>query len=202
LALKFGLPGACVAAVTAVGIGKNEQLLAAMVAIRAVAFPPTSDGVRGKGGGVMRDTHKNRTSVGEQVIDTVRNRDANGIGTEVAIVDAHGRAIPLDAIVFEIADQFSFFVIDADDGKPLALEAGTDADGQCEFRYQPEGWGKAYRFLALRYHKQSPTTAAEGPEQYQLFDTPEYRYRVFVTNMTDAIYMLAWFYNQQRARRI
>ena len=26
----------------------------------------------------------------------------------------------------------------------------TDADGQCEFRYQPEGWGKAYRFLALR----------------------------------------------------
>jgi hypothetical protein len=34
----------------------------------------------------------------------------------------------------------------------------TDADGQCEFRYQPEGscstqWGKAYRFLALRYQK-------------------------------------------------
>jgi len=30
-----------------------------------------------------------------------------------------------------------------------------------------------------------------------LFDTPEYRYRVFVTNMTDAIYMLTWFYNQR-----
>jgi hypothetical protein len=73
----------------------------------------------------------------------------------------------------------------------------TDADGQCEFRYQPEGWGKAYRFLALRYQKQSPPSAAEEPEQYQLFDTPEYRYRVFVTNMTDAIYMLAWFYNQR-----
>ena len=29
----------------------------------------------------------------------------------------------------------------------------TDADGQCEFRYQPEGWGKAYRFIALRYQK-------------------------------------------------
>ncbi|HKD44108.1 MAG TPA: transposase, partial [Candidatus Angelobacter sp.] len=26
----------------------------------------------------------------------------------------------------------------------------TDADGQCEFRYQPEGWGQAYRFVALR----------------------------------------------------
>jgi len=73
----------------------------------------------------------------------------------------------------------------------------TDADGQCEFRYQPEGWGKAYRFLALRYQKQAQPSAAEEPEQYQLFDTPEYRYRVFVTNMTDAIYMLVWFYNQR-----
>jgi hypothetical protein len=26
----------------------------------------------------------------------------------------------------------------------------TDADGECEFRYQPEGWGRAYRFLARR----------------------------------------------------
>jgi hypothetical protein len=25
-----------------------------------------------------------------------------------------------------------------------------DADGQCEFRYQPEGWGRAYRLVALR----------------------------------------------------
>jgi len=73
----------------------------------------------------------------------------------------------------------------------------TDADGQCEFRYQPEGWGKAARFLALRYHKPAQPRTAEEPEQYQLFDTPEYRYRVFVTNMTDAIYMLTWFYNQR-----
>jgi Transposase DDE domain group 1 len=27
----------------------------------------------------------------------------------------------------------------------------TDADEQCEFWYQPQGWGKAYRFIALRY---------------------------------------------------
>ena len=73
----------------------------------------------------------------------------------------------------------------------------TDADGQCEFRYQPEGWGKAHRFLALRYQKQTAASAPDEPEQYQLFDTPEYRYRVFVTNMTDAIYMLTWFYNQR-----
>jgi hypothetical protein len=31
----------------------------------------------------------------------------------------------------------------------------TDADGQCEFRYQPEGWNIAHRFIALRYIKKS-----------------------------------------------
>jgi len=38
----------------------------------------------------------------------------------------------------------------------------TDADEQCEFRYQPEGWGQAYRFIALRYEKKDP----EKREQY------------------------------------
>ena len=73
----------------------------------------------------------------------------------------------------------------------------TDADGQCEFRYQPEGWGQAYRFIALRYEKKKAPAAAEKPEQYQLFDTPEYSYRVFVTNMSGGIAMLTWFYNQR-----
>jgi len=70
----------------------------------------------------------------------------------------------------------------------------TDADEQCEFCYQPEGWGKAYRFLALRYKKDK---IPEQREQYQLFDTPEYIYRVFVTNMAGAIDLLVWFYNQR-----
>jgi Transposase DDE domain group 1 len=73
----------------------------------------------------------------------------------------------------------------------------TDAAGQCEFRYQPEGWGQAYRFIALRYEKKKEPAAAEKPEQYQLFDTPEYSYRVFVTNMSGGIAMLTWFYNQR-----
>ena len=73
----------------------------------------------------------------------------------------------------------------------------TDADGQCEFWYQPEGWPKAYRFIALRYRKKPKASAPAEPEQYQLFDTPEYSYRVFVTNMTDAIDLLVWFYTQR-----
>ena len=73
----------------------------------------------------------------------------------------------------------------------------TDADGQCEFRYQPEGWGKAYRFIALRYVKKPKSRETDEPEQYQLFDTPEYSYRVFVTNMEDAMDLLVWFYSQR-----
>jgi hypothetical protein len=73
----------------------------------------------------------------------------------------------------------------------------TDADGQCEFPYQPEGWGKACRFLALRYEKPPESKQAEQPEQYQLFDTPEYTYRVFVTDMDQSPDTLVWFYNQR-----
>src|ERR1022692_1669382 len=70
----------------------------------------------------------------------------------------------------------------------------TDADEQCEFCYQPEGWGKAYRFIALRYQKKDPLPERE---QYQLFDSSQYIYRVFVTNMKRPIDLLAWFYNQR-----
>jgi hypothetical protein len=70
----------------------------------------------------------------------------------------------------------------------------TDADEQCEFVYQPEGWGKAHRFLALRYARAEED---EQPEQYQLFDTPQYIYRVFVTDMDNPLDILVWFYNQR-----
>ena len=73
----------------------------------------------------------------------------------------------------------------------------TDADGQCEFRYQPAGWGEAYRFIALRYVKKLQPKKTDEPEQYQLFDTPEYSYRVFVTNMKHPIDLSVWFYSQR-----
>ena len=70
----------------------------------------------------------------------------------------------------------------------------TDADEQCEFLYQPEGWAKAHRFLALRYQR---AEEEQKPEQYQLFDTPGYIYRVFVTDLDDPIDLAVWFYNQR-----
>jgi Transposase DDE domain group 1 len=73
----------------------------------------------------------------------------------------------------------------------------TDAGWECEFLYQPEGWKKAYRFVALRYEKTRAEMEAEEKEQYQLFETSQYKYRVFVTDMTDPIYFVVWFYNQR-----
>jgi len=73
----------------------------------------------------------------------------------------------------------------------------TDAGWECEFLYQPEGWPRAYRFVALRYEKTREEMNAKETEQYQLFETSQYRYRVFVTNLTDPIPFVVWFYNQR-----
>jgi hypothetical protein len=79
-----------------------------------------------------------------------------------------------------------------------ASPRSADADEQCEFWYQPKGWGRAYRFIALRYEK-DPDDEEESDEvvQYQLFATKQYKYRVFVTNMEEPIDKVVWFYNQR-----
>jgi hypothetical protein len=73
----------------------------------------------------------------------------------------------------------------------------TDAGWECEFRYQPEGWSKAYRFVALRYEKTRQEREEEETEQYQLFETSQYKYRVFVTDFSDRIDLVTWFYRQR-----
>jgi hypothetical protein len=72
----------------------------------------------------------------------------------------------------------------------------TDADEQCEFIYQPEGWTKAYRFIALRYAKDEEHEP-QDEVQYQLFETRPHKYRVFVTNLKDPVPLVVWFYNQR-----
>ena len=73
----------------------------------------------------------------------------------------------------------------------------TDGDAECEFRYQPDGWKKEYRFVALRYEKAREEVEAEETEQYQLFETSQYKYRAFVTDMSEPIDFVVWFYNQR-----
>jgi hypothetical protein len=73
----------------------------------------------------------------------------------------------------------------------------TDANAECEFSYQPDGWSKPYRFVALRYEKPPEELESDEIEQYQLFETRQYKYRVFVTDMRDPIYFVVWFYSQR-----
>jgi hypothetical protein len=73
----------------------------------------------------------------------------------------------------------------------------TDADAECEFRYQPDGWGQAFRFVGLRYERKVDKVEAGEAEQYQLFETSRYTYRVFVTNLEEPIDLAVWFYNQR-----
>ena len=73
----------------------------------------------------------------------------------------------------------------------------TDADGECEFRYKPDGWDNECRFVALRYQKGPEEVEAGEAEQYQLFETGGYTYRVFVTNLKDPVDLAVWFYIQR-----
>jgi Transposase DDE domain group 1 len=73
----------------------------------------------------------------------------------------------------------------------------TDAEAECEFYYQPEGWTKPYRFVALRKEKPRQKVEAAETEQYQLFETSQYKYRVFVTDFVEPIDFVVWFYGQR-----
>ena len=68
----------------------------------------------------------------------------------------------------------------------------TDADGQCEFRYR--------RKAGIKPTASSPCATRRRRKRHRLgspnsinCSTPEYSYRVFVTNMSGRIAMLTWF---------
>ena len=76
----------------------------------------------------------------------------------------------------------------------------TDADFECQFSYQPEGWEREYRFVGLRYDQPEPDAA--NPDQIGLFDGLACRYRVFVTNSSSRKWSPAEvvaFYNKRAA---
>jgi hypothetical protein len=71
------------------------------------------------------------------------------------------------------------------EGKPSPM---TDANEQCEFTCQPDGWGKALRYAEA-------TQPADEVEQSQLFATNRYTYRVFVTSLKEPVHWVVAFYN-------
>ena len=73
----------------------------------------------------------------------------------------------------------------------------TDAEAECEFRYQLERWTKPYRFIAMRTAKPREEVEDEEAEQYQLFETSPYKYRVLVTDFVEPIDFVVWFYGHR-----
>ena len=87
LRLEFGFPGAATSAIAATGVAQNEELPGTWIADRSLLAPPMRDGMGRKGGCVVRDADRDRPSIGEQIIDAVRDGDAGGVGAEVVVVD-------------------------------------------------------------------------------------------------------------------
>src|SRR3984893_15934059 len=81
-----------------------------------------SDGMSGKGGGVVGNADLQSTAIFHNIVNPIGNGDSAGIGAEVVIIDATRGRFPTTARIFEIADEFAFFAVDADDGQMTALE--------------------------------------------------------------------------------
>ena len=116
LRLEFSFPSAATIAIAAAGVAQNEELPRVWIAAQSLLAPPMCDGVGRKGRCVMRDAHHDRPSIGYQIIDSVRDGDAGGVGAEVVIVDQARRQIPTRAGILEVADQFALLGVDTNDG--------------------------------------------------------------------------------------
>lgn len=71
----------------------------------------------------MRDANHDGASIGEEIIDAVRDGDAGGVRAEIVIVDQARGQIPAYSGILEIADQFALLGIHADDGVAPTLES-------------------------------------------------------------------------------
>jgi hypothetical protein len=78
LGLKLGFPGVAAIAVTAAGVGQNEKLARAGVAVEAFLLPPMGDGMSGKGGRVVGDTHDEGAAIFGDVVNAIGNGDPDG----------------------------------------------------------------------------------------------------------------------------
>ncbi len=56
-----------------------------------------------------------------------------------------------------------------------------------EVLYQPTGWGEACRFVSMRIPKEA---SSEGSAQLELLEDANYKYRTFVTDLTEPAHMV------------
>jgi hypothetical protein len=71
----------------------------------------------GEGGRFMQDAHEDRTSVGEQVINAIEDRDAD-LGTEIVVIDAYGGASHLTPLFLKLPTSSRFLESTSIMGRP------------------------------------------------------------------------------------
>jgi hypothetical protein len=76
----------------------------------------------------------------------------------------------------------------------LRYQKHTSGTESSEFYYQPHGWQKKYRFIAIRR-----PLPEEQTNQLSLFTVGRYSYQVFVTNMVQTPLYCWKFYNKRAA---
>jgi len=118
------------------------------MAARPLAFPPGGNGMGGEGWRIVRDADADSAAVVGSIVNAVGDADAAGIRAEVVIVHPNWRAIPFDAGVLEIANQFAFLAIDADDRKALPLEASPQRSNMLKLLI-PVGTGAGGDLLSI-----------------------------------------------------
>lgn len=79
----------------------------------------------GEGGCVLGNTDHQSASILVHIVDALRDGNTAGVGAEVVIIDAPRGAFPTTPGMFEMAHQFAFLAIDADDRQRAVLEAAA-----------------------------------------------------------------------------
>jgi hypothetical protein len=71
------------------------------------------------------NAHDKGATVFGEVINPIGDRDTDGVRAEVVIENAARTAFPTLTWIFEVADQFAFLGVNADDRQVTSLEAPT-----------------------------------------------------------------------------
>lgn len=107
----FEIPGTIAVATT--GVRQDQQFVTITVMLFSVSKPPLSDGIDGKLWRVRRDTDMDESVIATHIVDTIRNRFAQGILWKIVCIHFDRLSGPRSARVLEISDQRFVFRVDA-----------------------------------------------------------------------------------------
>ena len=121
--LQEVFPGPRPAAVAAAGVGENHQLGGIGITHPALGLPPLGNALGGELRRVVRAADAEAASVGMQIVDAIRHRQAVGQGAKVMVMNRLGCAAPLGAGVLEPSDEFFFLGVHTGHRDAVALAA-------------------------------------------------------------------------------